>query len=133
MDHDIGAWLDGLLWMALITIGRSSFIHLHVITALLLTLLLLVWLALALLFQIDLFAAGLWSRVLLSGRSSGVFGASHIGILALSRSSTLSFDFDFLLFLFLKPVLVAVRSKVGFGLVRGKLRWSRLLRIPVER
>jgi len=131
MDHDVGAGLDGLLWVTLVTIG-TSFIHLHVVTALLLTLLFLIRLALALLFQVDLLAARLRSGILVNGRSSGFVGASHLGIFTFGRSSTLSLSFDlFLLLLLFQAVLVTVCGKVGLGLVRGELWWSRLLGIPV--
>ena len=122
VDHHVRVWLSGLLGMSLVTICRSSIIHLHIITALFLGLLLFLLVVLAVL---DVLAASL----IVVGRASSVLGAAHSSILTLDRCGTLLF---LVLFLFLfDAVLVAVCVEVGLGLVRGELGGSRLLRIPV--
>lgn len=100
MDHDIGAWLGGLLWVTLITIG-TGFIHLHVVATLLFAFLLLIRLALAFLFQVDLLAASFGSGVLLGRRSSGIVSAGHFSVFTFNRSGALSLSLNLLLLLLL--------------------------------
>lgn len=128
MYHNVGVMLNGLLRVLLFTIGRLRLVHLHVIAAFFLALFILVIFALAL-FDIDLLAFGVCSFLL--GRSSSLFTASHLGVFAISGSSVLSFYLLLFILLLVDTVLVTICGQVRFGLVRGELWWSRLLRIPV--
>jgi hypothetical protein len=130
MDHHIWVLLGGLLGVTLVAVRRGSIVHLHIITALLLSLLIFLILAFTVL---DIFAAGLRGSIIVCNWESSFVCSGHGGIFTLNGSGALSLNLFFLFLLLLfDAVLVPVRIEIGFGLIRGELGWGRLLGIPVK-
>lgn len=134
VNHDIRTVLlldtTGLLLGRLSAVGRAglSLIHLHVIVSTLAFLTLLLVIITLRILNVNLLTAGFRLGVLVVGRAGSVLGASHRGVFAFD-SSTLSLLL--LLFFLFYAILIAVCGKVGFRLLRRKLGWRRLVRVPI--